>query len=95
MRVRPTRVEARGRYRLWLRYSDGVEGEVDVSRFAGKGIFKVWTQDANFGKVHISQHGSIAWPDDVELCPDSLYLQLTQKQPEALFEAPPPTTVHA
>jgi len=35
--------------------------------------------------VHVSPHGSIAWSDDVELCADSIYLELTGKKPEDLF----------
>jgi hypothetical protein len=29
-------------YRLWLKYSDGTEGAVDLSHLAGKGVFAAW-----------------------------------------------------
>ena len=32
--------EARPEYRLRVRFSDGVEGEVDLSDVAGKGVFR-------------------------------------------------------
>ena len=35
--LRPTYVEAREGYRLWLRYSDGTAGELDLSHLAGTG----------------------------------------------------------
>ena len=33
-------VEPRDGYRIWLRYSDGASGEVDLSDMAGRGGFK-------------------------------------------------------
>ncbi len=68
-----------------MRYEDAVAGEVDLSRFAGRGVFSALTDRAFFEKVHVSPHGSIAWTDDVELCGDSIYLELTGKKPEDLF----------
>jgi len=38
-----------------------------------------------FEAVHVSPHGSIAWNEDIELCPDSIYLELTGKKPEEVF----------
>jgi hypothetical protein len=68
-----------------VRYEEGGEGEIDLSRFAGKGVFSVWADRAFFETVHVSPHGSIAWSDEVELCADSLYLELTGKKSEDLF----------
>ena len=77
--IHPTEVQPRGRYRIWLRYSDGVSGEVDLSDMAGTGVFKVWDNPQYFDKVHIAPHRAIAWDDDIEICPDALYLELTGK----------------
>ena len=41
--LKPVEVRALDGYRLWLRYADGTEGEVDLSHLAGKGVFKVWS----------------------------------------------------
>ena len=38
-RVRPVEVRALEPYRIWLRYDDGAEGEVDLSYLAGDGVF--------------------------------------------------------
>ncbi len=35
--VRPIEVRALAPYRIWLRYDDGIEGEVDLSDLAGDG----------------------------------------------------------
>ena len=33
----------------------------------------------------LGDHREIKWDDEIELCADSLYLELTQKSPEELF----------
>ena len=38
--LRPVAVAPREGFRIWLRYADGVEGEVDLSHLAGKGVFR-------------------------------------------------------
>lgn len=80
--VRPVEVEVRGRYRLWLRFSDGVESEVDLSDFAGQGVFAAWEDPAFFEAVRIDETRAVCWGDDVDLCPDALYLELTGMTPE-------------
>ena len=77
--IRPTEVEPREGYRIRLQYSDGVAGEINLSHLAGRGVFKAWNNRARFETVRIAPGGGIAWGDDVELCPDALYMQLTGK----------------
>ena len=74
---RPTEVVPREGYRLWLRYADGVAGEVDLSDLAGRGVFEAWKNRACFETVRIAEGGGIAWGEDIELCPDALYMKLT------------------
>jgi hypothetical protein len=83
--IRPTEVEPREGYRIWLRYSDGAAGELDLSHLAGRGVFAAWDEPGYFERVHIALHGAIAWNDDLELCPDALYLQLTGKAVEEVM----------
>ena len=77
--IRPTAVEPREGYRIWLRYSDGTAGEVDLSHLAGSGVFTAWNDRARFAAVHITDYDAIAWDNELELCPDALYMQLTEK----------------
>ena len=84
--VRPTEVEPREGYRIWLRYKDGAAGEVDLSHLAGRGVFKAWNDRTYFETVHVTQDGGIAWRNEIELCPDALYMQLTG---ETVFEVMP------
>ena len=80
--IRPTEVKAREGHRLWLQYSDGSAGEVDLSHLVGIGVFTAWNDPERFKEAHIASHGAIAWEDDLELCPDALYLALTGKSVE-------------
>ncbi len=72
-------------YRIWLRYADGVEGEVDLVDLAGRGVFTAWTNRAAFESVKVDSGGAIAWDEDIDLCPDALYMRLTGETPEQLF----------
>lgn len=63
-------------YRLRLRYDDGVEGVVDLSDLAGRGVFALWDEPGAFERVRIAPHRALAWGEDVELCADALYAEL-------------------
>jgi Protein of unknown function (DUF2442) len=67
---------------LSLRYSDGVEGEVDLSEFAGKGVFVLWNDYNQFRKVSIGSSGELVWNENVDMDGLGLYLRLTGKKPE-------------
>ena len=83
---RPIEVRARPGYCLWLRYDDGAQGEVDLSDLAGRGVFKAWDTPGFFESVRLGPHGEIAWGEHIDLCPDAIYLRLTDKAPEDIFE---------
>jgi hypothetical protein len=80
-------VKALSGWRIWLRYADGVEGEVDLSYLAGRGVFNAWTDRRVFESVRVDASGAIVWNEELDLCPDALYLRLTGKTPEELFPA--------
>ncbi len=74
-------------YKIWIQYSDGVEGEVDLSHLVGNGVFSAW-KDANvFQAFRVENGRSITWTDEIDLCADSLYLEMTGKAPEDIFPA--------
>ena len=72
-------------YRLRLRYADGVTGEVDLSHLVGKGVFELWNDHEAFGRVSIGTAGEVRWSEEVDLCADALYLEITGKQPDEVF----------
>ncbi len=83
--VRPTAVKAREGYRIWLSFSDGAEGEVDLSHLAGDGVFQVWDDRARFESVHLTSYDAVAWTEDAELCAEALYMRLTGLSAEELM----------
>ncbi|MEE9169683.1 MAG: DUF2442 domain-containing protein [bacterium] len=91
----PTEVKTLENYKIWVKYDDGIEGTVDLSHLAGKGVFSLWNDYKEFEKVFISKSGAIAWTDQVDICPDSIYMQITGKSPEELFPALKNETINA
>ncbi len=85
--LKPIEVKALKDYRLHLKFSDGVEGEIDLSAFAGKGVFELWNDYNKFEQVHIGESGEIAWNDDVDMDSDTMYMKITGKSVENLFPA--------
>jgi hypothetical protein len=83
--VKITEAKPTEKYKLFLRFDDGVSGVVDLSDIAGRGVFEVWNRDGVFEQVRVTKLGALEWPGDLDLCGDALYLKLTGKQPEDIF----------
>jgi Protein of unknown function (DUF2442) len=79
--VRPIKVEALGDYRIRLTYSDGTEGNIDLSADVGRGIFAPLSDESFFRTVHIGSYGQIAWSEEIEICPDAAYQEITGRTP--------------
>ena len=74
---KPIKVRSLKRYKLELTYSDGTTGIVDLSHLAHKGVFSIWEKADTFDKVYIDDEtNAIAWNDEVDVCPDSLFFKL-------------------
>ena len=52
---------------------------MDLSDLVGKGLFKAWMTPGAFDQVHLTDGYTIAWGNEIELCPDALYLAVTGK----------------
>jgi hypothetical protein len=74
-----TKVEIVRNYQVKLEYEDGKQGIVDLSHLAGKGVFALWNNYEAFKNVKIGSSGELVWNDQVDLCPDSLYLKITNQ----------------
>jgi hypothetical protein len=72
-------------YRLWLRFDDGTQGEADLSEDIGKGVLALLRDEAVFSKVRIGEQGQVTFTDNVDLCPDSLYLEISGKSAEEVL----------
>lgn len=88
-------VKAIGKYKLYIRFSDAIEGEYDVSHLAGRGVFKSRDTDNNFSKVSINpESGAITWPGELDIDTINVYCKikgldvdawLTSKQQHAAY----------
>ncbi len=83
------------RYRVALEYADGSEGEVDLSDLAHRGVFAVWDEPGIFESLSIGPQGQLRWTEEIELCPDAVYMRLTGKSPEEVFSSLRKTAVDA
>jgi len=77
-------VEARPDYHVWIRFEDGLEGELSLAHLVGRGVFAAWEDEAEFRKVVIdAESGTIAWPGGLDVAPDALYQRLAESQSHA------------
>ena len=57
--IKPVSVKALEGYCFWVKFSDGVEGEVDLSSLRKRGgFFRSWDDRSNFEDTRISDSGN-------------------------------------
>lgn len=84
-------IKAVKKYSIWLKYADGIEGTIDLSHLAHRGVFNVWEEGDSFFKVRIDDEtGAISWENEIELCPVSLYQRIKGNYPPTLNEPEAP-----
>ena len=69
-------IEARyvGQYTIWLRFEDGTEGEIDLSRELDGPVFEPLKDQAYFGTFQVNpETGTIEWPNHADFAPEFLY----------------------
>lgn len=68
-----------GGYRLYLRFEDGVEGEIDLDGLIEfKGVFESLRDPEEVAKVEVDpETGTVSWPGGADLDPDVLYAEIT------------------
>lgn len=74
-------------YRVWIKFSDGSEGIVDLSELVGKGVFTAWKDVNFFNSVFIDPEShTIAWEGGIDLCPDTLYAKVLGVDPLTILK---------
>ena len=71
-------VEALDRFRLRVRFHDGVEGHVNMNSLVHSpraGVFAALADPARFAKAYV-QYGAVTWPDELDLAPDAMYAEI-------------------
>ena len=66
-------------YELYVRFADGAEGIVDISKYINfHGIFAPLRDLEYFRRVRVDPDlGTVVWPNGSDLDPDALYSKVT------------------
>ena len=78
---RVTDVQALPGYRLKVRFRDGTEGVVDLSRLVTgeqAGVFTALRDADLFAQVHV-ECGAVTWPGGLDLAPDAMHGAIRQR----------------
>ena len=82
-------------YRLRVQFDDGVEDVVDFSAKPRTGVFSRWDDYEFFRRARIGSFGELVWDDQIDFCPDALWLQITGQPPETLDSSHKQAAAHA
>jgi len=73
-------IEPLADYYLRIRFNDGLEVEVNLRPFIGKGFTAELLAIEKFNEVFIEEGGGIAWPNGYDFCPNFLRELAEQKE---------------
>ena len=73
MNPRVQNVTPTDHYELLLLFTNGETGVFDCSPLLDFGVFKE-LKDLNYFKQARVEFGTVAWPHEQDICPDTLYL---------------------
>lgn len=67
-------VEAKhlGGHRIWLRFDDGVAGELDLMPELTGEVFAPLREAANFARFRIDEGHTLSWPNGADFAPEFL-----------------------
>jgi hypothetical protein len=66
-----------GDYRVWLKFADGTEGEVDLANELWGQIFEPLKQKSLFAQLSLNEElGTVVWPNGADFAPEFLYQKL-------------------
>ena len=62
-------------YRVFLRFEDSIQGELDLEPLLSPfdGVFEPLRDHARFREIFVDSGGTIAWPNGADIAPETLY----------------------
>lgn len=60
-------------HRLKLEFNNGETKIYDCTPILNFGVFRELANEDYFRRVQVT-HGTVSWPNDQDICPDTLYL---------------------
>jgi hypothetical protein len=85
----PRVIDARhaGGYRVWLRFADGLTGEIDLEAELWGDVFEPLKDVAEFAKLRADPElDTIVWPNGADLAPEFLYEQVKKARARSAAE---------
>lgn len=73
-------------YRLEITFSNGETGVYDCRPLLERGVFGELKDDAYFRQARVAG-GTVVWPHDQDICPDTLYLDSEKTRPRETTSA--------
>lgn len=83
MNPRVTEVTATDNYCLYLRFSNGEERIFDCASLLDFGVFRE-LRNPDYFRLAQAEHGTVAWPHEQDICPDTLYEESLPLTKEAI-----------
>ncbi len=77
MNPRVSTVSTTNNYQLRLLFTNGEHGVYDCSKLLNFGVFKE-LKNRNYFKQASVLDGTVVWPHEQDICPDTLYLDSTK-----------------
>jgi hypothetical protein len=83
MNPRVKEVQAKAGYCLEITFSNGEVGTYDCRPLLQFGVFKELQDEAYFRQARAAD-GTVVWPHEQDICPDTLYLDSERQQRKQL-----------
>ncbi len=74
MNPRVSKVVAKENYTLLVYFTNGEKGMYDVKPLFAFPIFQSLKELDVFGEVHVGNGNTVCWGEDIDICPDTIYL---------------------
>lgn len=81
-------VEALANFRLKVRFVDGTEGIVDLSKLVlapSAGALAALAEPSLFEQVFV-EDGAVTWPGEIDLAPEAMYDRIKQSSSPVIYE---------
>jgi len=83
MNPRVSKVTPLQGYKLHLQFTNGEEGIYDCSHLLDFGVFRELKKHPYFMRAEACD-GTVVWPHEQDICPDTLYLDSVKLQKEGV-----------
>jgi uncharacterized protein YkvS len=66
-------------YKIFVEFNDGINGIIDLTKWKNNPVFSNWNMEENFKNFKITSDKKIELDNNIDMDPDSFYLQLINK----------------